>query len=459
MFTKSKDFKSEYCCRVVQIGPILPIEGKDKIGQTLVDGFPVVVRKDQVKEGDRLFYVSNECQIEDKFLRLNNLYDEKERNADPNIKGYFNRYGRVRIVKLGGIPSMGYLFAPEELRRVGYKFDVMPTVGDEFDTINNDLFVKAFVPPTKEQSQSQSGLKRRQKRLKKFDRMIPGEFSFHYDTDQLEKNICRFKPEDVVTLTVKEHGTSSIYAHIKTRKPKWGGLYEKYYMYLPKCLQKTVEEWSYIYSSRTVIKNKDINKKVTDGFYGSDVWALYSDIIQKYDLLDRGMTIYGEIIGYTQAGSAIQKLGVAYDYGCEPGQSKLMIYRIVTHHDNKKYEWNIMDVLGWTLQVIRSHPELDKVLYPIPVLYHGPFKDLYPDIPTDQYWHENVLARLKEDKNFYMEMDEPLCKNKVPREGIVIRKDDDVLAEAFKLKTMKFRFGEAKAVDAGQVDIEMEQAY
>ena len=55
-----------------------------------------------------------------------------------------------------------------------------------------------------------------------------------------------------------------------------------------------------------------------------------------------------------------------------------------------------------------------------------------------------------------MEMNEPLCRNKVPREGIVIRKNDDKIPEAFKLKCVKFLTRESKLIDNGDVDIEMQ---
>ena len=58
-----------------------------------------------------------------------------------------------------------------------------------------------------------------------------------------------------------------------------------------------------------------------------------------------------------------------------------------------------------------------------------------------------------------MEEYEPLCLyEKVPREGIVIRIDDDPIAEAFKLKTTSFKLGEALLYDdVNYVDIEVQQ--
>ena len=62
---------------------------------------------------------------------------------------------------------------------------------------------------------------------------------------------------------------------------------------------------------------------------------------------------------------------------------------------------------------------------------------------------------MENDKiNFGMELNEPMCKTKVPREGVVIRIVNDVKPEAFKLKTVSFKMREAKQVDAGEVDIE-----
>jgi hypothetical protein len=58
-----------------------------------------------------------------------------------------------------------------------------------------------------------------------------------------------------------------------------------------------------------------------------------------------------------------------------------------------------------------------------------------------------------------MELDEPLCNNKVPREGICIRIDDDPIAECFKLKTFAFLKKEQLKMDAGEIDMEMALEY
>jgi hypothetical protein len=58
-----------------------------------------------------------------------------------------------------------------------------------------------------------------------------------------------------------------------------------------------------------------------------------------------------------------------------------------------------------------------------------------------------------------MEQMEPMCINKVPREGFVIRKANDPIKEAWKLKTTAFGLREASQIDKGEVDIEMAEGY
>jgi hypothetical protein len=52
-----------------------------------------------------------------------------------------------------------------------------------------------------------------------------------------------------------------------------------------------------------------------------------------------------------------------------------------------------------------------------------------------------------------MEKNSPDCKNKVPHEGIVIKKEDGI-AHAWKLKTFRFLSKEAEDADKGESNIE-----
>ena len=391
--------------------------------------------------------------------------------------GFFNKYGRVRCLTLKGCPSFGVLFAPADLQ----KFDESITVeeieayeGNEFDTVNGELFVKVFVPPMPVvQGRKGNRNAKAQKRLEQFDRMIPGEFSFHYSCSQFQKTLQFYRPEDIVDISKKIHGTSTIAAkiHVKNkRSPFWllhGWNKVVKALHLPKKLSVIDYdvEFGPVYASRTVIKNQYINSEVGSGYYKQDVWSEYGELIYPY--LAEGMTIYGEIYGFlTGSESPIQK---TYDYGCEIGENKLMIYRISTAELDEvgneiHREWEIPEVLEWTKNLIQrmqdANDENWKRIHPIDLLYHGTLEDLYPDLDTENHWHENLLERMKNDERFDMEKNEPLCKNQVPCEGIVIRKYGDTVLRADKLKCAAFLIGEALRVESNDFqDVEMMQGY
>lgn len=252
IFEMSKDGKSEYCVDVVRVGELIPIEGSDFLAQTFIGDASIVVRKDLVSEGQLLFYVSNECQINKRFLSVNNLFEigsrelnsnggdveellakavisrkrannavsDEDRNKYLNEEeeykkqakskcGFFPHNGRVRMIRLRKTPSMGYLFGVDEMAKFCPKVkdvNLEDYLNVDFDTVDGELFVKAYVPPVKEPSKRGDKSVKRNKKLNRFDRMIPGEFSYHYDTGQLGKNMQLIKPSDVVDISTKCHG-------------------------------------------------------------------------------------------------------------------------------------------------------------------------------------------------------------------------------------------------------------
>lgn len=557
LFTMSESGKSEYCCNAVKIGEVKPIEGSDFLGQTFVNGASIVVRKDQVKEGDILFYASNECALNADFLSKNNLFDidnyELNTNADEvrdavkeavalNAKskkmvtefsklkkkalrnivalekegkdaseahdnlnaaedglkqaeemkthakelrdevkkncGFFNKYGRVRCIKLKGCPSYGFLFRQDELATWCPKvsninmeelFDNIDgvLVSRDFDTVDGELFVKAYVPPVKEKPVRQSKESKRQKKADKFDKMVEGEFRFHYDTQQLGKNLFKLNPDTNVVISNKLHGTSLVVANVKVKLPLKIAFYKRIWNVLAKWF-RLPESWKVtdyvidygdVYSSRTVIKNQYINKDVSEGYYSVDIWGEYNELLKPF--IPHGMTLYGEIVGYlTNSDKMVQK---GYDYGCAEGENKLMIYRITTTKDDgSKEEWELDSVKAFAETLLKEHEELKEKVIPIPILYEGTLGSLYPDLNGESVasWQEKVLLKLQRDmEHFGMELDEPMCDNAVPREGIVLRINGDPIAEAFKLKTDRFFEREAKDIDEGNVDIEMQGNY
>lgn len=475
MLTKSKDFLQEYCATVVKIGTITPIEGTDFLGTTLVNGFPIIVRKDLIHEGDIMIYCPIETQLDNGFLSANNLYEWSNRHLNLNYEevedcinqdgieaakkmvGFFNKYGRVRILRLRGQASMGYLTSIQSLYAWGARLDEVDwekCIGMDFDEVDGERFIQVYIPPKKPQSERLTKEQRRNKRINKINRMIPGEFSFHYDTQQLNRNMHRFNPEDVVDISVKMHGTSICMGNVQVKKPKQFKFkpFNWLHSLLPLKWQKLEPGYDIVYSSRTVIKNSDLNSTLQGGYYSKDVWGDYAQLFGPY--IPKDMEVFGEIVGYvTDTQTMIQK---GYDYGCLPGKNKLYIYRVRTKNpDGTHKEWNLSEIAEGLGEVLHNNPDLKEHIDIVPILYRGTLGALYSEIPTDHHWHENVLAALKQEHAFLMEEPEPFCKIKSPREGIVLRIVDDPIAEAFKLKCINFLEKEAKQVDKGEINLDV----
>lgn len=519
IFTKSENFKEEYSATIVRVGELKDIENSDNLKQTTIDGFSVVVNKNDVKEGDLMVYCKNETELNSTFLSVNNMYEIGERHLNANAEeveqliaegkndeaktkvGYFNKNGRVKMIRLRGCPSMGVLMRVESL--VNWDADVNGVNLEEyvkydengnfipfdFDMVNGKLFIKAYVPKVNPcRSGGGSGNKRNNK-IKRFDRMIEGEFSFHYDTGQLNSNMWKLKPDDEVYISTKVHGTSICLGNVLVKTPTFLNKVRDFLNNLKDRRIKKIErkikhsedegltmkyerkiasiengkfrnfdtEYYNVYSSRTVIKNQYINKQVNGGFYSVDVWGEYNELLQ--GKIPQNITIYGEIVGYlTGSDKMIQK---NYDYGCERGKNKLMIYRVNEKlFDGTHREYDIDEVINFTQSLLDNYPEISERILPYTLLYHGKLSDLYPQIDTQNHWNENVLEAMKNDRQtFGMELDEPMCRNKVPREGICLRIANDPVKECFKLKCLTFLGKEAKEIDKGEVDIEMMDNY
>ena len=597
----SKDIKHEYCATVVRIGELVPVETSDNLVKTLINGNSIVLSRGSIQEGEIAFYVSNECEINEGFLSVNNQFElsEYERNANreevgsilrtteelkgrievlkkkiKNINkviakfnercdtlkkiaelekffieykenfenlsnvpkdelsdeenrfirnyevktdklkktnerlakydrvkdvdlnqlnneikeikdkiteltnereemkkpakekvGYFNKWGRVKLIRLCGCPSYGYVFGIDSMRLFCPEIDSVnleELVDCDFDTVRVNgedvCFCKAYVPRIVESHGR--GARGKKKVKKEPERLIPNEFCFHYDTTQFQRCVMDFNKDDIVDISVKLHGTSIIIGNVKIKFPiEFNTPFERlnkmlqtvYYKFMPKRWQKFRADYANVYSSRTVIKNKDLNPGVSDGFYSVDLWSVYNDLLKDY--IPKGITIYGEVVGYVPGtGKPIQhfKNGMIYDYGCPDGESKIMIYRITEDDPNaeprkvdKKIEYTITQVDEWTRNLVKSHPELESKIIFLPILYHGRFGDLYPELEESTRWHDDVLENLRNDEKLGMELMEPMCTyHECPREGIVIRKEldgtDPLAKEAYKLKTVKF---------------------
>lgn len=516
---KSENANINYLAIISKISELKPIENADRLCTTVLNGYDIIVNK-STQVGDIVVFIPIESCICEKFLSVNNLYGigdyEKNANAEEVASlmesslneidydkskelmdeakskvGFFNKHGRVTRLKLRGTYSFGFVTPITTLEKVypelvGTDWESM--VGTEFNMVGDEEFCWKYVPKTRGYATNPNGSRRHrkfQKKMTKFDRIIPEQFARHYETAQINKTIRELNPNDTITVTVKCHGTSSVFANILCNRKL--SLWEKIKKFFGVKVVET--EYGNVYASRNVIKNQYINKDVTSGFYEADVWASVNEMLKPY--INEGMTVYGEIVGYVQgADKFIQK---GHDYGCARGEWKFMPYRITTtSSDNRKYEWNVFDVDEWTKKLVKEHPELEKNIMFLEVLYHGKFADLYPELdPNSESWYDDVLERMKNEKRWGMEEKEPLChlydneiaeketelstlkkntkkykevekelkklrESEAPREGVVIRVDNDIFPRAWKLKTNAHYELEHKQHEAGEVDMEEE---
>ena len=450
---KSKNANVNYLAKVVRIENFKPHTDPEvtRLKCCVIDGFNIICGIDS--EPGLYIYFPTACCINPDFLRYANLYRHKELNNDPEQSGMFDDNGRVKAIRLRGELSEGFILPAIMLENyivsvtnVNYEAEE----GIEFDSVEHEgktfWINKKYIPKNTRTPGAPGSGNRGGKQPKGLDKLIEDQFRFHYDTTLIKKCPNVIKPNDLISITEKVHGTSTIHARVlckreltwKQKIAKWFTGYE-------------FDDYDYLYASRTVIKNRHYNKNVTNGFYGVDVWAEADKIIKPF--LQKGMTIYAEIVGFLPNGGYIQK---GYDYGCtvpiggtyKLGEHfKVLVYRItMTNVDGVVHEFSAREVQQYCKNI-----GLDCVTE----YYYGFAKDLYPELDPSEHWSENFISKLANDKRFYMEMNSPTCINKVPHEGVVI-KSENMRSEAFKLKCFAFLDKEGKALDKGESNIEDE---
>lgn len=432
---KSKNADINYLAKVVNIKEFTnhPNPEVTRMKVAHIDGYSICVGIDEPT--GLYIYFPTLCKINPQLLSYLNLYANKDLNNDPNTKtGFFEKTGKVKAIKLKGFPSEGFLLPFSSLQdwilaSVNIELPELPD-GLEFDEIEHNgktIWINKKYIVYSQQNSKRSGQERRDYHLKRFNRIREDQFHFHYDTVILKKEPYAIQPDDLIHVSSKIHGTSGISAYVLCHQPlTWKQKIAKW------LTGESFDKYDYIYASRTVIKNKYINQGVTAGFYGCDIWEKADDVLRPY--LQKGMTFYYEIVGFLPDGKYIQK---NYDYGCtapvgsyEEGKHfKVYIYRITTTNVDG-------DIHEWSAREVKQFCEKNN-LRCVEQFYYGYAKDLYPELDVKQHWSENFLEKLANDKTFYMELNSPDCMNKVPHEGIVIKKEDGK-SHAWKLKSFKF---------------------
>lgn len=465
--TISKTANPNYLAKVFQLTKLDPVPNADRLLVTEVDFQPVLTNKDAVLN-DWYVYFPTESKILDTLLKHTNSYRDASLNSDPlKDVGYFDKNGRVKTVKMRGNYSSGFILPLTKLE--SFIRNDIEKKEVYFDTVNDLVIVSKYIKPFEKKEQV-AGLSKSDKKASKIS-VIPGQFQFHNDTENLRRNSYKIKPDTMIDVTYKYHGTSAIVGNVLyKKKPTW---WQKLLKINPK------PYYDYIWSSRKVIKTKS----EVPGYYSQDIWTILKEEIK--EKIPKGFVVYGEIVGYLPDGGSIQG---KYDYGLRPGTHAFYIYRITSvNEDGYAVELSTDDIIEFSKKI--GLPYIDK-------FYSGSAADLYRELAnlgtaeekqfynsvlSDCYsygaginsvspeYKEEALENYKDSldtfqQNFvkllelnYNEKNCYICKNKVPEEGIVIRLSGKLdKFEALKLKSFKFLEKESKDADEEISNIEDE---
>lgn len=444
-----------YCCSVVELPKLRDVPGLDNLKRVTIFGNDCLVGKESV-EGELHLFFPAECKINSEFLSKGNLFRESSLNTNQAQTGFFEPSGRVKALKFKGVISTGFVVPLVSLDGVLNDWRYLKE-GSEFNVCDGVEVCSKYKPV---RQQATAGKESRfNKRLRRFDRLLPNQFRFHESTSHLAKNLHLFHPEDIVVITDKWHGTSAVFSVVLV-KPKFnwwkririaiGGFIAGFQGYRH-------TEYDNIYSSRSVVKNQYINKDVTPGYYNEDIWAIVNKELD--GKIETGISLYGEIVGYLPSGKEIQK---GYDYGCNPGlmsglpsatdkpEHKFLVYKITyTKPDG--------NVITFSWQQIKDYCKKYSIEH-VKELYFGRYSILkytatVGRMDSDQAG-DQMLSYLEA---IYLREDCTHCKNKVPAEGICVRIDGRESYMTYKLKSKRFLERETKELDAGTVDMEEEE--
>lgn len=181
---KVDENSKNYAATVIKLPVMQAVTGLDNLKSVSIFGNQCLVGKDS--NPDELYlYFPAESKLSSSFLEANNLFRHSDYNSDKSQKGFFEDTGRVKTIKFKGVVSSCFIIPLKSLEKLSINIDKLK-VGDEFTSIDNIEICKKYV--VRNQQSIGNKESRNNKKLHRFDRLIPNQFRFHQDTSQLGKN-------------------------------------------------------------------------------------------------------------------------------------------------------------------------------------------------------------------------------------------------------------------------------
>ena len=410
-----------YYAYVVELHGLRKHSNADRLQCVEVFGNNVIVSLEYY-DGQKCVFFPTDGQLSEKYATANNLVRIKDENGN-NIGGYLDPEKRnIKAMRLRGEKSEGLLMPIETL--APYVDVGTLAVGDKISTLNGELICQKYIPRRNSASSASNRTSSKSKSKKKTPQITYPIFKEHADTEQLMYNQSAFKVGDTIYLTRKLHGSSMRIANtIETTTKKRNLILKKIF----KLKDKEVKTYRAISGTR-----RTILRDYEGGYYGTNLFRKpYYDYLK--DKLPKGMTVYGEIVGWVNKTTPIMSRcsnfkvqdkefrkmygdETVFTYGCEPGTNDVYIYRITIHNDDGEiFELPTEEVINWCDKLgMKYVPLLEKFLYTT--------------------W-DDLVARVEK----YLDLPEPLSNNTHISEGIVVRIDNRSSFKAYKHKGYYFK--------------------
>lgn len=400
-----------YCGYVTRLKNVRKHPNADRLVLADVFDSTVVVGQNS-KDGDIVIYFPTDGQLSKEYCEYNNLVRKKDENGN-NIGGFLDPDKRnIKAIKLRGERSDGLVMPLESLDYISKHLKDTLVVGDQITVLDGQEICKKYIPRTKVRTTGNAPTKRQKRKANEFPL-----FEEHRDTEQLDYNVDNFKAGELITLTLKMHGTSGRTAFL----PSAGRNKIEHFIF------KLFPRYRYVTGTRRVV----LQQFETDGYYGDNAFrAKYHRLLE--GKLKKGETIYYEIVGWVNDTTPIMAQGnnkkvndkeftktygetTTFSYGCKQGENQIYVYRMtMTTPDGEvvEYPWSLVkrrcEEMG-----INHVMELDRFIY-----------------TTKEDLYERV--------NKWLDIPDPIGKTHVA-EGVVARLEDKPIFTAFKKKGFYFK--------------------